>query len=291
MIHNLINYFISVIYLLLASIEDFRVREVPDIFSYSLIVSGVGISIIFSLIEKTWANIIGSILGLIVAIIIGSALYFTGQWGGGDFKVLMGLGTLLGVSINSFNLSSQPFLLFMINLAIASIIFGIIYMIYLIIRDWNNFLKEFNAPRRTTKAKLLRGIIILMFLLLVAFFFMVDMLLELKFFVLFILSSAYIIYYLISVSKALEKSSMRKEIPVSKLTEGDWITHNIIIKGKKIYEPSKTGITIEDIEKLKKSGVKTVIVKEGMPLIPAFFIAILMNILIGNWLTHFHIIF
>ena len=283
----MINYFIALIALILGSIEDFRIREVPDILSYSMIVVGIGISIIMSSIYMTWNYIIGSILGLIAAILIGSALYFSGQWGGGDFKVLMGMGTLLGISINTFDLANQPFFLFLINLGFASIFLGIIYMVYLIIRDWKKFIKEFNEPRRTRKAKITRGITILMFLLLLLFFFMTNVLIEIKFVVLFIFSSVYIIYYLISVSKALEKSSMRKEIPVSKLTEGEWIIHEVVSKGKLVYEPSKTGITIEDIELIKKSGVKSVTVKEGMPLIPSFLIAIIMNILLGNWLSGF----
>jgi len=89
------------------------------------------------------------------------------------------------------------------------------------------------------------------------------------------------------IIKAVEKSCMIKKIPLSKLTEGDWITGKIKLKNNKIFASEKTGISAKDIALLKKNKIKFVNVKYGMPFLPSFFVAYILTIILGNWFLLF----
>ena len=86
---------------------------------------------------------------------------------------------------------------------------------------------------------------------------------------------------MLTYAKVVEKNCMYKKINVNKLTEGDWITESIYHKGKLIYNKNSPGVTKQEISIIKRIK-QNVIVKEGIPFIPAFLIAFLVTIIIGN---------
>ena len=70
---------------------------------------------------------------------------------------------------------------------------------------------------------------------------------------------------------------------VEKLTEGDWIAEIPKDKnGKNIIADRSTGLTMSDIQKLKESGVKEVLVKIGLPFVPGILFAVIITIVFGN---------
>jgi hypothetical protein len=77
---------------------------------------------------------------------------------------------------------------------------------------------------------------------------------------------------------------MIKDLPVKKLTEGDWIHKEVYIGKKLITGPKDLGISREQIEELKKYSakgkIKTVAVKEGIPFIPVFLLAYIATIIL-----------
>src|SRR3989344_2478856 len=89
--------------LLIASIHDFRTREVPDLISFGLIALGLGIRLILSF-SQGWQLFIQGVVGLGVMVALGYLLFHTAQVGGGDAKLLMGLGAVFGLegNIHSF---------------------------------------------------------------------------------------------------------------------------------------------------------------------------------------------
>jgi hypothetical protein len=84
---------------------------------------------------------------------------------------------------------------------------------------------------------------------------------------------------------------MYKRITPDKLTEGDWIANNIKIDGKYISGPKDLGIEKKQINQLidlwKKGKIKKVLIKEGMPFIPSFFIAFIITLIYGNLFIFF----
>ena len=80
-----------------ASYTDIRTREVPDWVNYSLLAFGLGGNLLLSIAMKDFSFILYSIAGAAAMFGIACAMYYTGQWGGGDSKLLIGMGAMLGI--------------------------------------------------------------------------------------------------------------------------------------------------------------------------------------------------
>src|SRR3989338_10189237 len=96
---NGITYSLAFAVLAVGSITDLKTREVPDWVNYGLIISGIGLNLLFSVIYSSWSFIISSIAGLGVFFAISYIMFYTGQWGGGDSKMLMGIGAAIGIGL------------------------------------------------------------------------------------------------------------------------------------------------------------------------------------------------
>src|SRR3989338_7330218 len=95
-----ITYVLSFIALFIGSITDLKTREVADWVNYGLIISGVGLNLLFSAVYSDSSFIINSIIGLAIFFGIAYIMFYAGQWGGGDSKILMGLGAMIGIDVS-----------------------------------------------------------------------------------------------------------------------------------------------------------------------------------------------
>ena len=78
---------------------------------------------------------------------------------------------------------------------------------------------------------------------------------------------------------------MKKRIPASELTEGDWITENVYYKGKLIYNKNNPGISNNEIKLFNKYKIKNVLIKEGLPFIPGFLLSLIFTLIFGSLFT------
>jgi len=279
----LIPYTIAFLVLLIGSYTDLRTREVPDWLNFGLIGTGFGISLLFSIIFLKSNFIINSIVGFVILFIIAWVMFYSGQWGGGDSKILMGLGALIGIDIFS---GKFPFLAgFLINALLIGAIYGILWSIFLIIRNWKKFAKSFKKNINSKKIKFAKKIILAAFIILILISFIIDD----AFIRIMLLYLAIIVattFYLWIAVKAVEKSCMLKYVLPAKLTEGDWIAKVIKVKGKYIAGPKDLGIEKKQIKQLiefyKKKKIKKILIKEGIPFVPSFFIAFVITLIFGN---------
>src|SRR3989338_3440310 len=85
---SIISFCLAFVVLLIGSITDLKTREVPDWVNYGLIISGIGLNLLFSIILQDRSYIINSILGLSIFFGIAYVMFYAGQWGGGDSKTL-----------------------------------------------------------------------------------------------------------------------------------------------------------------------------------------------------------
>ena len=245
----LIIFGIALLVLLIGTITDFRSREVPDFVNYSLITLGFAINLIFSLTYNDWNYIINSAAGFIVFLIIALIMFYTGQWGGGDSKMLMGLGALLGLDIT---FKSMFLLNFFFNMLIIGGIWGLLWAVALAIKNRKKFIRSYNKMFKNklllnTKRLLtvvLPSIAIVLFISIEETFFRYSSA-GLSIFVL-------LIFYLIIFIKAIENSCMFKRVLPDQLTEGDWIVKDIKYQGKTITGPKDLGIEKKQINILKK---------------------------------------
>ncbi len=301
-----ITYSLSFIALFVGSLTDLKTREVPDWINWGLVLSGIGLNTLFTIIynqfiveEITYNNmtslkytispdsfLINSLVGLLIAFCIAYFMFYAGQWGGGDSKILMGLGAMIGIDIASF---THQFLFgFFINSLFAGAIYGLLWSFFLVIKNKKKFWREFKkilSEKKFSNAKYVLLVAIAVMLIPVFF-------IELYLTKLLLLSSAFIIlttFYLWVFVKAIERTCMHKFVEPSKLTEGDWIVKDILVDGKYVTGPKELGISKYQIRKLvqfhKEKKIKKILIKEGVPFVPSFLIAFVVTLIFGNLLT------
>ncbi len=264
--------------LIIGSISDLKHHEVPDWLSFGLIFTGIGLRLIASANNQDWLILAYGFLGLAACFIISLAMFYTGQWGGGDSKLLIGIGAMIGLDFKGF----PTLALFLINTLILGGFYGIGFSIYLGIRHKREFRKEI---KQVYSNKIMRLFSILSFLSLILSLALIFILKDVPTKLLFLsLSTIFVIaIHTWIFMKAVEKVSMFKERPVEDLAEGDWIAKTIFAKGKKLVGPKDLGINKKQIELLKRYRIKKVLIKEGIPFVPSFFLGYLATLLVGNW--------
>lgn len=276
----------AIIILAITAIIDIKTKEVPNIASYSLIVIVLSLKLIKSIVEKDLMYFIYSLLGFGIFLVIGLILYYTKQWGGGDAKLLMGIGAaflfypselkeFFNPTINNF-----PFILtILINIFIIGSIYSIIWCLGILIKNKSFFKIIKTSFKDISNSKITLIWIVIIFLIIVFSFFDTLGILLLIGTIL-----ATITGFLLKLIKTVENNFLIKDISIMKLTEGDWVLNKIKIKGKLVYTPTNTGISKNDIIKLKKLKIKKVTIKEGIPFVPAIALGTIISIIFGNLL-------
>jgi Flp pilus assembly protein protease CpaA len=249
----------------LASWHDIRTREVPDLVSYGLILFSVSYGVAKALLLSSWQPLLSMLFGLCAMVALGFLLFYLGQWGGADSKLLMGLGALLGLGFGSYDL-----LLFILLSLFTGATYGLFYTAGLALKGRKAFVERFRRLIREPKVHTLRTIVIAgCFLLLFAAVFFASFRPPL----IVATIAVYLMFYLWLSVKTVEQAILTKEYPVGKLTEGDWILKDVMVRGKRVCGPKDLGISKEQIQLLKRLKVKSVWVKEGIPFVPSFLIA------------------
>lgn len=271
---------IGFVALVFASVVDIKIREVPNWLSYSLIVIGLGVRLIYSLMISDFSYIIYGLVGFGVFFALANLMYYTKQWGGGDSKLLMGLGAMFGnfweISLLGFSYE-LPFLVsLLVNIFVAGTVYGLIYSIFLALKHKKEFLKEFKL-RKFNELKIVSLII---FLLLIISLLVIDerFLGLVLVFLLLILFACLVLSFM----KIVEDISLYKTIDVNKLVEGDWLAKDVVVGKRTICHMRNIGVTRGDISLLKRNKIKRVFVKEGIPFVPSFLIGFLFTIFFSD---------
>lgn len=287
------------IFLLIESIIDLKHLETPNYMNFGLIFVAFAFSIINSIYSISLAPLISAILGFALMALLTFPMFYLGLWGGGDVKVLLGIGTLLGLSINEIQsfwsnlwsifttskelIISTPILIkFLLLSLISSLVYGLIWAVIKIIKNHKEISKIFK--KQSNKNKKLRLINKVSFLILVLSIFSISIsLFVFPNYSFFLLSTFFLFLtlfiFLFQVFYILEKNMMVAKIKPLDLTEGDWLNKDLKIKNKIICKANKTGLTKQQIKKLislqKKNKLKFVDIKQGIAYFPVFFLAIL----------------
>ena len=273
-----ILYMLAFLALAIGSYTDFKKREVPDWISYSLIFSALGVRLLYSLFSKDSSFIVDGISGFIVLFAIANLLYYLRQWGGGDAKISMGIGAVLGLNIFD-KISYFNLIWFFLLLIFLGAVYGIFFSFYLASKNKKKFTKTFKE--NITDFKYLEIFFVLFFIFSLILYLMQQS--SLSFLLLGIsLILAIGITSFIFV-KSVEESCLIQKLKVKQLTEGDWVLETIRLNGKTIINKNNLGITKEQIMKLKNYK-KLITVKAGIPFIPVFFLAFLAFVLAQNLL-------
>ncbi|MAG50914.1 hypothetical protein CL621_04755 [archaeon] len=284
MIIDIILIITGLIGLAIASITDIKTREVPDWLSYSLIIIGLTLRLFYSLAYQEWLFLIQGLIGFASFFIIANLMYYTKQWGGGDSKLLMGLGALFATYPSSLIKYFQPDLRFpfliilWVNILIIGAFYGLVYAIILAIKNRKSLLIKLKKLIEKKESKRLIVIsLIIAFLFFVSTFLIKNEIINILIFALGIFAIIFPFFWLFT--KSIEDVCMYHSKKPTDLVEGDWIANKDLRDKFKI---SNLGIEKKQINLLIKSKIKKVLVKEGIPFVPSILIALIISLIFGN---------
>ena len=278
---------IAILWTSFATISDIKTREVSDWLNYSLIAIGFGVRFIYSLVYNEWIYLWYGFIGFVAFFMIANLMYYAKQWGGGDAKLLMGYGVVFGnyptdlLNYFSPNLNTPFLAILIINLILFGGVYALIYSISLAIKNRKKFLLEFRKLSTGVDFKLKRNFSLFLMLVIIIISLLFDDF-KIKLLIYWLALFVLIFLYLTLFVKSIENISMFKSINTNKLTEGDWVIKPILFKGKVIYMPERLGITKKNIEMLKRLKIKNILIKEGLPFVPSFLIALIISLIFGN---------
>ncbi len=277
MIIDIILIIIGLIGLILATLNDIKYKEVPDFLSYSLITIGLSLRLMYSLTYKQYSYFLYALLYGLIFFGIGSLMYYTKQWGGGDTKLLTALSVLFATKPYYISQIKIPFfILLLTNILLIGFIYSLIYSIILAIKNRYKFIEEYHLLSQ--KYKKFKIIALILALLVLIFMFIINnnnlklIIISLSFVIIFYI-------YLFIFLKSVEKVSMFKLISISKLREGDWIANSEIRSQFKI---PKIGIEKKQINLIKKSKLTRILIKDGIPFVPPFLLGTIITLLSGK---------
>ncbi len=271
---------IAFVILSIAAYTDIRTREVPDWLNFAGIIAGLGLRGVWSISTGDWGIVGAGALGFIVFFVIAVLMYYTGQWGGGDSKLLMAMGALLGMELSL----QHPAIMFLMWALLAGACYGLLWSAVLAMRNRTVFISTYTKFARAFRW--LHVPVLGVFVLGLAFAIATnDAVLRILSLVLALVVP--VLSYVALGIKVVEHCCMIKKRTPDQLTEGDWISKQVTYKGRYLCGPKDIGITKEKIRELKKLNIKTVFVKEGIPFTPTFLIGFALSVWLGSPLKWF----
>ncbi len=274
----------SIVFLGLASLADLRTGEVPDGLSYGYTVVMILLAAYGSYTFNDTSLVTDSLIMGACFFIAGFLMFYLGQWGGGDVKVLAGIGCALG-SLNHIGylpqaaLSFYPYYLsYLTNLIFIAFPYAAIYGLVI---GFNNpdTRKEFGAyvGKARTKAILIASLSpsLLAFLVnlqkLASFYLLLPVMLT-------------VALYL----KAVEKTALRQSKDVKDLREGDVAAEDLACGNETIASKRDIeGMSPDAIKKIQELSAKgelpgRIVIKRGIKFTLVLFLAFLTSVYLGN---------
>jgi len=265
---------LTVLSLLIASYSDIKSREIPDWLSYGLLFSALGIRLIFST-SSGWNIFWSGLLGFFALFFVGYVFYLVSQWGGGDAKLLMGMGAVVGIAI-PWSASSLAILWYFLLVLFVGSIYGVVWIAVLALKSRKEVFPKLQDALREYHLFHLNMVFLTLLLVVLTFF-------NTLFWPLIIFPLlAFYTFILISV---VEKHEFFRQVHPAKLTEGDWLAEDVGVNGRLVME--KRTLSKEDISQLRRlaagNKLQKVLVKDGIPFAPSFLLAYILLLVMDVW--------
>ncbi len=268
----------------IAAIIDLKTTEVPDNIPYAMAISALILKLFVSVNGGSMQPLVDSIFVGLAYLAFGFMLYYLGQWGGGDAKILAAIGFLLPslpAEFSSVIYFSFPFS-YLINLFFVGSVYMLFYSLALTL--WNPFIAKEFFVETTGKYKqvFLEAALAVSSVLLVPYLVLKQMGLPLQQFFSFIptlIALSIGMLFLLRFLRSVEKVAFRKKITTANLREGDMIGEDVGELGFK--SRLIKGLTMEEVEKIKQIR-KEIWIKEGVRFVPAFPLSLLVTLFYGD---------
>lgn len=269
-------YFLALAWIIFATVQDWRTREIADWLNFSLIVFALGFRFFYSLfMDGGYMFFYQGLIGLAIFFVIGNVLYYSRFFAGGDAKLMIALGAILPFSYGFFN-NLEIYVWFLVIFFFVAAIYSIVSSIWLSIANFKKFKimfkKLWDQNKKFSNLVLILGLIILILGFVEVLIFYLGML---------IFFSPLIYIYV----KAVDESCMIKKIDVKKLCIGDWLYNEVKI-GQRVVKANWDGLTQKEINLIKKK-YKNVLIRQGIPFTPVFLTSFLiMGIFLVTKFSH-----
>ncbi len=264
MIEVIILLAIALVWIIFATIQDLKSREIANWLNFSLIIFALGFRFFYSLFTGTgedFSFFIQGLIGLGIFFALGNILYYSRMFAGGDAKLMIALGVILPLYNNTLD-NLKFFLIFFLAFLISGSVYGIISILYFSLKNFKPFKKElaeqFKKKKKLVFLGMFFGVISMILGLFFNFFFAFGIMLFL---------TPYIYLYVTAVDEAC----MIKNVKTKNLTEGDWLYKDVKM-GKRYIKSDWDGLEKKDIRELRKRYSK-VKIKQGIPFSPVFLIS------------------
>lgn len=255
---------LAVIWILFASFQDLKSRIVSNWLNFSLIIFALGFRFFYSLFSEQGFNFFyQGLIGLGIFFVLGNFFYYGRMFAGGDAKLMIALGPILGFS-TIFLINLKIFILFFILFLFSGAFYGLSWSVFLSLRNFKGYTKEFYKQLNENKKYVLFIMFFGIFLLFFGF-------IEKYFFYLGIL--IFLLPYFYIYAKAVDESCLIKRVKTKNLVEGDWLYKDLKLKSK-VIKAKWEGLNNKEIEKIKKE-YKEIKIRQGIPFTPVFLISFL----------------
>ncbi|MEK6855617.1 MAG: A24 family peptidase [Nanoarchaeota archaeon] len=245
-------YFIALIFMVFATFQDLKKREVANWLNYSLLTIGLIGKCFLAIGNKDWSGLLYSLIGMAVFYGLALTFYYSRVFAGGDAKLLIGIGAILPYH-SLFDLLvfgvGFIFLLFIVGAG-----YTLIYSGFLLFHGRKRFFKEFYRQLKNNRV----------ILLIVWIISLVMLLFYQKLFGILLFFIPLIFLYL----KSIEESCLVVLMKHNEITEGEWLLNDIKIGGK-VIRSSVHGLSASEIGLIRRKRRK-VWIKQGIPFVPAF---------------------
>ncbi|MFH1450670.1 MAG: A24 family peptidase [archaeon] len=266
------------------SYTDIKIREVPNWITFPLIGVMLLLRFIDYAITRNAGNLVYSLITGGVFLAIGLFMFYTSQWGGADLKMLtafgFGFGTLLGPFSPQY-VGPWPFgITLLMNLLIIAACYSIIFGLGVSVGNK----KVYEETKKSMKQYEMHGIFLL---------FIVGSLAAMFDPIYFLVAMLAPLWLLMRYMKSVEKHCLNRLRSWDQVVEFDVPIKDIKVKGKVVMNSKDpNGFTPEKLKYMKQLAregkiPKQIKVKWGLPLTPAFPMALLMSVFFGDLLYWF----
>lgn len=127
---------LALIWMLFATVQDLKMREVANWLNFSLIIFALGFRFFWSLFAAdSFAFFYQGLIGFGIFFVLGNLFYYGRMFAGGDAKLMIALGAILPFSDN-FSVNFNIFIWFFLLFIFIGSIYGFIWSAYLAVKKW-----------------------------------------------------------------------------------------------------------------------------------------------------------
>lgn len=270
-----ISIIIGLIWIIIATIFDIKTKEVPNWLNFSLIITIIAYKLLYSIITNNYQIILFGIIGLGIFLIIANLLYYARAFGGGDAKLLIGLGAIIWVG-GEWKISAIYSIIFIVGLLLIGFVYGMMMSVIILMRknavERSKFFNEGKNYYKKNRLLFIASWVVIILIMVAGFYYKSVETTTLS--LIMIILSILIIY-----SKAIERTILTKKVMTRELRVGDWLYQDVRIKKGLVIKSKFDGLTEEEIRIIKKN-FKQVTIRDGIPFLPAFLITYILWIVL-----------